>query len=67
MARIKGRWRCPDCGTCGWSSGGGMPPHDRNIGGACRPSGMITESEAKKLVANRINNEIKNARYCGAI
>ncbi len=58
MAKIKGRWRCPHCGTCGWSSSGAIPPHDRQIGGACRASGMKTEREYKIMVAQKIKSEL---------
>jgi len=45
------RWRCPACGSEGWSTDGRQIPHDNAHGSSCRASGQISERAAKAKVA----------------
>lgn len=55
------RWKCGHCQTAGWTSDGAIPPHDNRRGFSCRQSGRISESEAKRRLTARWQEQCERA------
>lgn len=53
---MRNRWKCPHCGTEGWSTGE-THGHDTPHGFSCRPSGQVSEAQAKRNIARRLSSD----------